>query len=141
MTTEEKKAALIEAGVKVRSNASDETVAELYLENIVGMVPTVTGDVEPVEDVVSVEVAGFNITEVVEASPVFAEKIKGAQAAFKGGDIMAEFKQILETLGTKQLGARTPAVFEWADSNLPADEWNKIYAGKRYNGEILQPKA
>lgn len=132
MTTEEKKQALIDAGVKVRSNASDETIAEMWETHVTES--TADYEPEPVEDVVSVEVE--------DSGPTGAYAPTSPTTCATGpSDIMEAFAQVLKEHGTKQLGPRTPAVYDWADANLPAEEWNKIYAGKRYNGEILQPKA
>jgi hypothetical protein len=131
MTIEDKKQALIDAGGKVRSNASDETVEELYEEHLASISehgPVAAEDIEPIEDVVSVEVTSETESALVKV-PVA-----------RSGDILTEFARIRATLGTNQEGERTPAVFDWANENLPAEDFNRIYAGKRYKGEIIKAK-
>lgn len=137
MTTDQKKQALIDAGVKVRSNASEETVEELYEEHLVAIAehgPIVTEDIEPVEDESS-EVSSAEPEDAMVPIPV------PSPSRGRGKATMADFKKIRDTLGTTSEGTRTPAVFEWADKNLPAAEFNEIYAGKFYNGEIIKAKS
>ena len=127
MSIDDKKQALIDAGVKVRSNASDETIEKLWLD---GVGPD--GE-EGVDGAETSEVSSFeNPPATVESEPV---KSKGGKATRE------DFDKFHALHATNQGGVRTPAVFDWAMENLPVSLWNEIYAGKRYNGEILKARA
>lgn len=120
MTTDEKKEALIGAGVKLRSNASDEKINEEYAEWVADH-----GPVEP-------ELTPDELEEIEDVNTPIVETSKASA--------IEEFQRIHDLHATNQGGVRTPFVYEWANKNLPNDLWNEIYAGKRYNGEILKAR-
>lgn len=69
MTTEEKKAALKEAGIKVRSNASDETIEEMFDERL-AETETETETSAPSSD----RIAAFNAFLAANADPMAGDK-------------------------------------------------------------------
>jgi hypothetical protein len=104
MTTNEKKQALLDAGIKLRANASEETVNAAW-EEFNNPAP------EP---------------EVVEDTPAAPLNPPVATATKTREDINA----IIARLGTNRLGDRTPEVVAWARENLTEDEFEARYGGR-----------
>lgn len=102
MTIEEKKAALEEAEIKVRSNATDKLIERMYAEEF------------PDPEVEAVE-------EPKAASP--------KKAAPESGRV-AEFYAFLEAHADPILGDKTPVVVAWARANLSSEEFQARYQGR-----------
>ena len=102
MTTEEKKAALEEAGIKVRSNATDKLIERMYAEEFP----------EPKVETV----------EELKAAP--------AKKAAPASSRMAEFFAFLEAHADPTFGDKTPVVVAWARANLSPEEFQARYEGR-----------
>jgi hypothetical protein len=139
MTTEEKKQALIDAGRKVRSNASDESINELYEEFIAE-----TAVLDSKEDALSMPEGEAAMIEEhgpiddraeeadaraeIEAEAVTIE-VAGPEPA-PISDRQAAFNAFLEANQDKMMGDKTPAVVAWARANLTKEEYEARYAGR-----------
>lgn len=140
MSIDDKKQALIDEGVKIRSNASDETIEELWQKYACKVVK----DDEETSEVSSFEnppTTVITVEEIPDApQPPVSDLVLRTKRTAPTGTLEA-FQKFHELHATNQEGVRTPIVFDWAMENLPVAEWNKIYAGLRYKGEILKPRA
>ncbi len=119
MKTDDKKTALINAGVKVRSNASDETIDELYEEHISSIAV-----LDSKEDALSLPPEEIAVrVEVSSPAPVAGPKPK-TKTENKAFDAFLEANQ------DKMLGDKTPAVVQWARENLSKEEFSARYDGR-----------
>jgi hypothetical protein len=109
MSITEKKSALRDAGVKVRSNASNETIDELWEEHVA----TLGSD----DEVETSEVSSFENPPAVAAPKA---KPAGNEA----------FEAFLEANQDPWFGDKTPAVVEWARKNLSAEDFAARYDGR-----------
>lgn len=110
LTIEEKREALKEAGKKIRSNASDETIAAAYAELQDGE-PEPEPSPEPVEESPAVE------------TPVEPVEKSDTPAATTIEEKIAE-------IGDVSLGDRNPDVIAWARENISKEEFEARYAGR-----------
>jgi hypothetical protein len=119
MKTDDKKTALINAGVKVRSNASDETIDELYEEHISSIAV-----LDSKEDALSLPPEEIAVrVEVSSPAPVADPKPKTKKEN-------KAFDAFLEANQDKMLGDKTPAVVQWARENLSKEEFSARYDGR-----------
>lgn len=135
MSIDDKKKALIDAGVKVRSNANDERIEELYdaqfgkgedlnePEGEEGFTGEETSEVSSFENPPAV-VEQIEIPEGIDLSP---SGITVAPKRAKGNDA---FNTFLLANQDPQMGDKTPAVIEWARENLSAEEFKARYEGR-----------
>lgn len=141
MTIEKKRAVLEAAGIKVRANASEETVERLYLEHVSASVEEVgePSDYIPEEapsEVTISETPPLNPFTVVGDVPPPRPPLNSPVAVQQGPDAipltptMTEFWRFKAANCDKSLGIKTPIVIEWARHNLPASEYKALYDGK-----------
>lgn len=126
MSIDDKKKALIDAGVKVRSNASDETIEELYFEKISEEPEVIeeTSEVSSFENPPAV-MERIEIPAGIDLSP---SGVTVEPKRAKGNDAFNEF---LEAHQNPQMGDKTPIVIEWARKNLSAEEFKARYDGRK----------
>lgn len=113
MTIEYKRAELEAAGIKVRANASDERIEQLYEEHQASIAehgPIATESREPVEG--------------APAKPFSAPS--GNHASKRQDD----FNAFLAAHGSIAMGDKTPVVVEWARENLSPEEFAARYEGR-----------
>ena len=106
-TIEDMKAALIEAGRKIRSNASDESIQIEYVE----------------------------LQTELEAANTPPEEVKAPAPEAYQAPIASTGETIEDVIrrANPKLGDKDPTVIEWASTNLTADEFDKRYSGRVFS--------
>lgn len=152
MTTDEKKQALADAGIKLRANASEETILAAWDEFTKNSHADEPGeDGAAGEDGIPDDAATFGQDgEIITHGVIYED---GKSIGVTGpvgppGDYAAytttlnppvasnkkatrsQFEEVVIRLGTKQLGDRTPEVVAWARENLSDDEFEARYGGR-----------
>lgn len=143
MTIEKKRAVLEAAGIKVRANASEETVDRLYQEHANASGDDGGDDTVPDPEAGEESPAEVTISETPPLNPfTVADEIPARSplnqpvAVKKGPDAipltptMTEFWRFKNAHCDGSLGIKTPVVIEWARRNLPPDEYKALYDGK-----------
>ena len=105
-STEDMKAALIEAGRKIRSNASDETIRIEYLE----LQAELGADSEPEPEIAP------------EPAPVHVPASSGKET----------FEDIIKT-ADPLAGDKDPKIIAWCKKNLSEAEFEKRYSGRTFS--------
>lgn len=103
-TIEDMKAALIEHGRKIRSNASDESIQIEYVE----------------------------LQTELEAASLPPEEVKAPAPEAYQAPVSASGETIEDVLkrANPKFGDKDPMVIEWARKNLSPDEYDKRYSGR-----------
>lgn len=117
LTTEEKRAALTEAGKKIRTNASEEDIAMAYLEL------EVEREMESETGPPSGDEALTNAEPEPEPEPETSE----TSSANAVGESIHD---VIKRVGDIHLGDRNPDVIAWARENLSREEFAARYAGR-----------
>ena len=103
-TIEDMKAALLEAGRKIRSNASDESIRIEYVE-------------------LQTELEAANMPQEEEKAP--APEAYQAPVSSTGETIDDVIRR-----ANPKLGDKDPVVVAWAKANLSQDDFDKRYSGR-----------
>lgn len=114
LTTEQKLEILREAGKRIPTNAEPDDIELAWME----FEAEREAAAGPAGNTGPVGANGIQ-TAPPESSEVASANVTGET-----------FQQVLERLGTNELGDRTPEVIEWARANLPRDEFEIRYAGR-----------
>lgn len=110
MTIDDKKKALIDAGKKIRSNASEEDIEMAYLE-----LEAEQEAANPAPDGPPVEPEG---TSEVASAPVTSSK-DALEAVLRSADPM--------------MGDKDPKVIKWCRENLSDEEYEARYSGRNFD--------
>lgn len=130
MTTEEKKAALIEAGRKIRSNASEETIEEAWEEYQAELEADAILAEEPEEEETS-EVESAPIIERPEVPPI-SQPVRSTVPERKPGRVLGspEWHAAFAACKSHKYGVKEPELVEWCRQNMSAEEFSEVYPNK-----------
>lgn len=144
MTTEEKKAALEAADVKVRANASDKTIDRLYEEHLAASteLDAKADELRKERDSAlqsefdkgtakTLEIVRTLAEKGVVSVEVTSDEKPAVLTSVRNGMIgNGAFNAFLEANQDKMMGDKTPAVVAWARENLTKEEFEARYGGR-----------